>query len=76
MIAVVDAQTLTFPAPAIQAVVTTGAGDTFVGYLAAGIAQGDTGTTYLERAVVAASQACTGLGAQTSIPFVDEVNLL
>lgn len=76
VIAVVDAQTLTFPAPAIQAVDTTGAGDTFVGYLAAGIAQGDTGTTHLERAVVAASRACTGLGAQTSIPFVDEVNLL
>ena len=76
VIAVVDAQTLTFPAPAIQAVDTTGAGDPFVGYLAAGIAQGDTGTTHLERAVVAASRACTGLGAQTSIPFVDEVNLL
>ncbi|HAN61287.1 MAG TPA: ribokinase [Gammaproteobacteria bacterium] len=76
VIAVVDAQILTFPAPAIQAVDTTGAGDTFVGYLAAGIAQGDTGTTHLERAVVAASRACIGLGAQTSIPFGDEVNLL
>src|SRR3954470_15872834 len=52
------------PALAIQPADTTGAGDAFVGVLAAGIAQGRELPGALQRACVAASLACTKAGAQ------------
>jgi ribokinase len=56
------------PALAIQPVDTTGAGDTFVGVLAAEIAQGRDLPGALQRACIAASLACTKAGAQAGMP--------
>ena len=47
---------------------TTGAGDTFVGVLAAEIARGRALPGALRRACVAASLACTRSGAQAGMP--------
>ncbi len=62
------------PALAVAPTDTTGAGDTFVGYLAAGI---DAGLSTVEascRASAAAAIACTKQGAQIGIPFAREVD--
>src|SRR3989440_12119363 len=56
------------PALAVDAVDTTGAGDTFVGVLAAGLDQGLALETALHRASAAAGLACLAHGAQTAIP--------
>ena len=56
------------PALAIDAVDTTGAGDTFVGVLAAGLDQSLTLKTALRRASTAAGLACLAHGAQTAMP--------
>ena len=56
------------PALAVGAVDTTGAGDTFVGVLAAEIARGRALPGALRRACVAASLACTRSGAQAGMP--------
>jgi ribokinase len=58
---------------AIEPVDTVGAGDTFCGYLAAGLDQGIAFEKALRRAAVAGSLACLKPGAQPSIPTVDEV---
>lgn len=57
----------------IKPVDTVGAGDTFVGYLAAGLHARLPINTALQQAVVAASLACTKRGAQSGIPFAEEV---
>jgi ribokinase len=56
------------PALAIEPVDTTGAGDTFVGVLAAGLDRGLALEPALREASVAAGLACTAAGAQTAIP--------
>jgi ribokinase len=56
------------PALAIDAVDTTGAGDTFVGVLAAGLDQGLVLDLALRRASAAAGLACLAHGAQTAMP--------
>ena len=56
------------PALAVDAVDTTGAGDTFVGVLAAGLDQGMTLEVALRRASAAAGLACLAHGAQTAMP--------
>lgn len=48
---------------------TTGAGDTFVGVLANGIAEGLAIGEAMERACLAASQACLASGAQNGMPY-------
>jgi ribokinase len=53
---------------AVEPVDTTGAGDAFVGVLAAALDQGLALPLALRRASVAASLACTQVGAQTSQP--------
>lgn len=58
---------------AIEPVDTVGAGDTFCGYLAAGLDQGIAFEQALHRAAVAGSLACLKPGAQPSIPTVEEV---
>ena len=58
---------------AIEPVDTVGAGDTFCGYLAAGLDQGIAFEQALRRAAVAGSLACLKPGAQPSIPTADEV---
>jgi ribokinase len=62
------------PALAIEPVDTVGAGDTFVGYLAAGLDAGLDLEGAMQRAAVAASLACLNPGAQPSIPTAAEVD--
>jgi ribokinase len=61
-------KTIRVSAPPIAPVDTTGAGDTFVGVLAAGLAEGLALCPAIERACKAASLACMALGAQSSMP--------
>jgi ribokinase len=56
------------PALAIEPVDTTGAGDTFVGVLAAALDLGSTLEIGLRRASAAAGLACLARGAQTAMP--------
>lgn len=62
------------PALAIEPVDTVGAGDTFVGYLAAGLDAGLDLEAAMGRAAVAASLACLKPGAQPAIPTAAEVD--
>ena len=48
---------------------TTGAGDTFVGTFASGLAADLSVVDAMRRAVIAASLACEGEGAQTAMPY-------
>lgn len=57
----------------ITPVDTVGAGDTFCGYLAAGLDQGLALDAALRRANRAAAQACLGSGAQASIPRAGDI---
>lgn len=61
------------PAFEVEAVDTTGAGDTFSGAFVAAIARGDRFVDALRRASAASALACTRLGAQTSVPSSAEV---
>ncbi|GHC22190.1 ribokinase [Kushneria pakistanensis] len=61
------------PARPVQAVDTTGAGDTFIGYYMAALQAGRDDATCLERATAAAALAVQRAGAATGIPVVDEV---
>ena len=63
-----DGRRLTAPALAIAPVDTTGAGDTFVGVLAAGLAEGRPFGEALARSCRGASLACLALGAQAGMP--------
>ncbi|KNZ34480.1 MAG: hypothetical protein AD742_00055 [Methylibium sp. NZG] len=60
-------------ASAVKAVDTTGAGDTFVGVLAAALAQGLSADEALRRGQAAAAIAVTRRGAQSAMPSADEV---
>lgn len=66
-----------FAVPALQVdpVDTVGAGDTFCGYLAAGLDQGLDLEASMRRAAVAASLACLKPGAQPAVPFAADVAL-
>jgi ribokinase len=63
-----DGSRLEVPALAIEPVDTTGAGDTFVGALAASLDQNLPLDTALRRASAAAGLACLARGAQTAMP--------
>ena len=58
----------------VKAVDTTGAGDTFTGYLLAGISQGLDIKEALRRAALAAAISVSRNGAIPSIPFAKEVD--
>jgi ribokinase len=62
------------PALPVTPVDTTGAGDAFVGVLAAGLDRGLTLDAALRRASVAAGLACLTLGAQPSLPRRDAID--
>ncbi len=72
----VDGTVLSIPSLPVEVVDTVGAGDTFCGYLAAGLAAGDTIERAATRAAAAASLACTRPGAQPSIPYGADVPVL
>jgi ribokinase len=63
-----DGGSIDVPALAIAPVDTTGAGDTFVGVLAAGLDQGLGLALALRRASAAAGLACLAYGAQSAMP--------
>ena len=62
------------PALPVEPVDTVGAGDTFVGYLAAGLDAGLDLEAAMLRAAAAGSLACLKPGAQPSIPTATEVD--
>ncbi|WP_230532253.1 ribokinase [Microvirga roseola] len=62
-------------APPITPVDTTGAGDTFVGVFANGFAEGLEIGKALQRACLAASQACLTAGAQAGMPTRDSLEV-
>jgi ribokinase len=66
----------TLPAPEVAVVDTTGAGDTFTGVLAAGLAAGGSILDAAARAVVAASLSTQIHGAVPSIPTAADVDRL
>ncbi len=66
-------RTVTIPAPEVVAVDTTGAGDTFAGYLVAGLAAGVAPERALHHALGAAAIAVTRPGASGAIPTAAEV---
>ena len=61
-------------APRVEAVDTTGAGDTFVGYLLAALAAGSEPAAALGRACAAGALATTRAGATPSIPSAADVD--
>ncbi len=63
----------TIAAPKVKPIDTVGAGDCFCGWLAAGLARGESLDEAARRAVFAASLAVTRNGAQAGMPHVDEV---
>jgi ribokinase len=63
-----DGGRITVPAVPVAPVDTTGAGDTFVGVLAAAFDQGHALKTALRRASAAAALACLAAGAQSAMP--------
>lgn len=65
---------ISVPAFPVTPVDTVGAGDTFCGYLAAGLDAGLALEPAMRRAAVAASLACTRPGAQPAIPQAAEVD--
>lgn len=65
---------ISVPALPIEPVDTVGAGDTFVGYLAAGLDTGLDLEAAMRRAAAAASLACLKPGAQPAIPTAGEVD--
>ena len=58
----------------VTVVDTTGAGDTFVGVLAAGLATGLTVPQAAGRSVIAGSLACRKIGAQSAMPTAAEID--
>jgi ribokinase len=64
---------ISVPALAVEPDDTVGAGDTFVGYLAAGLDAGLDLEAAMRRAAIAASLACLKPGAQPAIPTLAEV---
>lgn len=69
-----DGLSISVPAHKVTPVDTVGAGDTFVGYFAAGLDAGLALEVAMRRAAVAASLACLKPGAQPAIPMAAEVD--
>jgi ribokinase len=74
LLAAAGGPTVWHPAVPVQAMDTTGAGDTFVGVLAAGLGEGRTVAEAAARANRAAALAVTRPGAQAAIPRRSEVD--
>ena len=67
-VAISDGEIIRVGSPRIVPVDAVGAGDTFCGYLAAGLDAGDDFVVSLQRAAVAGAIACLSPGAQAAIP--------
>ena len=68
LVLLADGSRLEVPALSVDPVDTTGAGDTFVGVLAAALNSGSSFEKALLRASAAAGLACLAYGAQTAMP--------
>ena len=68
-----DGVKIAVPAMKVKPVDTVGAGDTFCGYLAAGLDAGLDLEAAMRRAAIAASLACLNAGAQPAIPYAKAV---
>ena len=64
------------PAPPVEVVDTTGAGDTFVGAFAASLDRGLGFADAMRRGLSAGSLACAKAGAQTSMPYAAAIEKL
>ena len=64
------------PAPDVQVIDTTGAGDTFVGAFAAALDRGMGFEDAMRRGLAAGSLACSKAGAQSSMPHAHEIEAL
>lgn len=76
LVAVENERVLRIPGRTVTAVDTTAAGDTFCGYLATALAEGQPLPYALSFANAAAALATTTMGAQPSIPARDAVAIL
>ncbi|MBR3410530.1 MAG: ribokinase [Candidatus Methanomethylophilaceae archaeon] len=65
----------TVPAPRTDTIDTSGAGDTFVGYLASSLSEGRSLEESIALAVKAASLSCTKRGAMDAIPHIGEIRI-
>ncbi len=70
---VADDRVTVYPAPEVEVVDTTGAGDAFCGALAAGIDAGLTVFEAVPRAVTAGALATAAIGARSALPMADEL---
>ncbi|HWD62927.1 MAG TPA: PfkB family carbohydrate kinase, partial [Humibacter sp.] len=68
--------TFSIPAPKVDAVDTTGAGDAFIGVLAASLAEGRDLDDAVRRAVVGGAIATLGPGARGSLPTASAIDRL
>lgn len=66
-------EVIEFAAPRVDVVDTTGAGDTFIGYFAAGLDQGDSFEQAVSNALTAASLKVTKKGTADAVPSRSEV---
>jgi ribokinase len=73
VLALIDDEPLRIPGRAVEAVDTTGAGDCFVGAVAAQLADGKTIRDALDYANTAASICVQRMGAAPSMPTAEEV---
>lgn len=64
------------PSHKVNAIDAVGAGDTFCGYLATGLLEGQSIENVLKLAVAAGALACTKSGAQPAVPARNEVDEL
>lgn len=76
VLALVDGKPLTIPGRSVKAVDTTGAGDCFVGAVAALLADGKPIQSALEYANVAASISVQRIGAAPSMPTMAEISAM
>jgi ribokinase len=72
--ALTDAGATLFPAPRVEAVDTTAAGDTFVGGFCAALAGGEPFDAAVRFGQAAAAVSVTRAGAQPSIPYYKEIH--
>ena len=74
MVASGDERAFGIDAPEVEVLDTTGAGDTLTGYFAALLAQERLSLRQcVAGAIQAASVACTRMGAQSGIPYAEDV---
>lgn len=68
-----NGQSFATPALAIKPIDTVGAGDAFTGYICAALDRGESIENAVYEAGIAGSLTCTKIGAQTALPFKEEI---